>query len=535
MDGIGASHTVVRPTSADLNHIGGWGLDGLSGAQFSFDTRTTTATLLITVISLLVLEQLVYRQKKGHLPGDKWTIPVIGKFKDSLNPSIANYKRQWYSGALSAVSVFNIFIVLGSSNEMARKIMNTPTHAEPCLVHAAKKVLLPENWVFLHGKVHADYRKALNVLFTKKALASYLPIQERIYREWFAKWMNDPSPAKPYMMEMRDLNMETSLAVFIGPYVTAAQRQEINDKYWLITLALELVNFPLAIPGTKVYNAIQARKLVMKYLSAASAASKIKMADPNAEAECLLDEWTKAMIDSRRATEGGNDGEQAKLLSREYSDHEIGMVILSFLFASQDAMSSAITYAFQLTADNPDILAKIREEQYRVRGNDLEAPLTLDLLDDMVYTRAAVKETLRLMPPVIMVPYKTTKAFQITPDYKVPKGSMLIPVFWNSLHDETVYPEPDSFQPQRWLPNDDGSEPLAESKPQNYMVWGSGPHKCIGGQYASMHLAAVLGTASVLMNWDHQRTPDSDEIKVIAGIFPKDELILKFSPRAPPS
>jgi C-22 sterol desaturase len=32
-----------------------------------------------------------------------------------------------------------------------------------------------------------------------------------------------------------------------------------------------------------------------------------------------------------------------------------------------------------------------------------------------------------------------------------------------------------------------------------------------------MHLAAVLGTASVLMNWDHQRTPDSDEIKVIAG------------------
>lgn len=24
--------------------------------------------------------------------------------------------------------------------------------------------------VFLHGKVHADYRKALNVLFTKKAL-----------------------------------------------------------------------------------------------------------------------------------------------------------------------------------------------------------------------------------------------------------------------------------------------------------------------------------------------------------------------------
>lgn len=53
---------------------------------------------------------------------------------------------------------------------MARKILNNPTYAEPCLVHSAKKVLMAENWVFQHGKAHADYRKALNVLFTKQAL-----------------------------------------------------------------------------------------------------------------------------------------------------------------------------------------------------------------------------------------------------------------------------------------------------------------------------------------------------------------------------
>jgi C-22 sterol desaturase len=115
------------------------------------------------------------------------------------------------------------------------------------------------------------------------------------------------------------------------------------------------------------------------------------------------------------------------------------------------------------------------------------------------------------------VPYLTKKPFPISEDYTVPKGAMIIPAFWNSLHDETVYPEPDSFKPERWLPNDDGSEPLAESKPQNYLVWGSGPHKCIGGQYASMHLASVLGTASVLMDWHHERTELSDEIKVIAA------------------
>jgi C-22 sterol desaturase len=72
------------------------------------NSKTTTATILTAIISLLILEQVVYRSKKAHLPGDKWTIPVIGKFTDSLNPSLTNYKRQWYSGALSAVSVFNM-------------------------------------------------------------------------------------------------------------------------------------------------------------------------------------------------------------------------------------------------------------------------------------------------------------------------------------------------------------------------------------------------------------------------------------------
>lgn len=38
------------------------------------------ATVLVVLATLLVLEQSVYRYKKKHLPGAKWTIPVIGKF-----------------------------------------------------------------------------------------------------------------------------------------------------------------------------------------------------------------------------------------------------------------------------------------------------------------------------------------------------------------------------------------------------------------------------------------------------------------------
>ena len=54
---------------------------------------------------------------------------------------------------------------------------------------------------------------------------------------------------------------------------------------------------------------------------------------------------------------------------------------------------------------------------------------------------------------------------------------MIIPSFWDSTHDATAYPEPEKFIPERWIPKEDGEQVLADKYPQNYMVWGSGPHK----------------------------------------------------------
>lgn len=73
-----------------------------------FWSHTTLFTALSVVASLLILEQAVYRSKKGRLPGDKWTIPVIGKFASSLSPTLEGYQAQWDSGELSALSVFNM-------------------------------------------------------------------------------------------------------------------------------------------------------------------------------------------------------------------------------------------------------------------------------------------------------------------------------------------------------------------------------------------------------------------------------------------
>jgi C-22 sterol desaturase len=88
---------------------------------------------------------------------------------------------------------------------------------------------------------------------------------------------------------------------------------------------------------------------------------------------------------------------------------------------------------------------------------------------------------------------------------------MVIPSFYNSLHDPEVYPEPDNFYPDRWL-DQKGS---ANSNPKNYLVFGSGPHKCIGLEYAQMNIALVLATAVTMMNFEHEVTPLSSKVECV--------------------
>jgi C-22 sterol desaturase len=224
-------------------------------------------------------------------------------------------------------------------------------------------------------------------------LRLYFNIMDSVTRKYIKAWLADAaadSTEKPIMMTVRDLNMETSLRVFCGNHLPDEATREISDKYWAITVALELVNFPFALPGTKIYRAIQARKVAFAWLELAAKRSKEAMSEGK-EPQCMLDEWVTLLNDP--AYKGRKD----------FSDREMAMVVFSFLFASQDAMSSGLIYGFQHLADHPDILAKVREEQNRVRRGQRDRPMTLEDLDQMPYLKAVVKESLRVKPPVTMV------------------------------------------------------------------------------------------------------------------------------------
>jgi sterol 22-desaturase len=407
---------------------------------------------------------------------------------------------------------------------MARKVFNSPQFVKPCVVDVAHKLLRPNNWVFLDGKAHAEYRKGLNGLFTRQALEMYLPGQEEVYIKYFEHFVEisemNNGKAVPWMPVLRELMCAVSCRTFVGHYMSERVVKKIADDYYLITAALELVNFPFIFPYTKTWYGKKAADMVLDEFAQCAAKSKVRIA-AGGHITCIMDAWIKSMHDSalyrERIAKGvsAEDAGKPAIELREFSDFEIAMTLFTFLFASQDATSSASTWLFQILADQPDLLDKVREENLRVRGGDRETPFSMDLLESMVYTRAIVKETLRYRPPVIMVPYEVKKDFPITDTCILKKGSMVVPSVWPATHDPDAYPNPDAFDPERWISGD------ADKQAKNWLVFGTGPHYCLGQTYAQLNLMAMIGKASMHLDWVHHATPISEDIKVFATIFPQ--------------
>ncbi|KAF5005616.1 hypothetical protein FDECE_7957 [Fusarium decemcellulare] len=505
--------------------------------DFVVDTISNAGlwTWIFTFLAVCVVyDQISYIMRKGSIVGPSWKLPFIGPFLDSMDPRFDGYYAKWASGPLSCVSIFHKFVVIASTRDMARKVLNSPSFVKPTVVDVAPKLLGHDNWVFMDGKAHVDFRKGLNGLFTRKALELYLPGQEEAYNTYFKHFLKMTSDAGgkpvPFMHEFREVMCAVSCRTFVGHYISDEAVKKIAHDYYLITAALELVNLPVILPFTKSWYGKKAADMVLAEFSKCAAKSKVRMA-AGGEVTCIMDAWILSMINSQRWREADEKGEAAGVekptpLLRMFNDYEIAQTVFTFLFASQDATSSAATWLFQVTAQRPDVLDRVREENIKVRNGDPNAAITMDQLESLTYTRAVVRELLRYRPPVIMVPYVTKKAFPITDTYTVPKGSMLIPTTYMALHDPDVYDNPDYFDPDRYYSGD-----AEEKGAKNYLVFGTGPHYCIGQVYAQLNLALMIGKASVMLDWKHHATPKSEEIKVFATIFPMDDCPLTFEER----
>lgn len=472
--------------------------------------------VLLGILTAVAIEQLSYMNKGKNIPGPSWTVPFIGGIVTMVKGPFAFWHDQMALGPISWNAIIGQYFVMVTDAVAIRKIFKSVSARQPLVLHPNANILLGDkNIAFLNGEEHRDLKHSLLPLFTQTALSTYLTTQESHIREVLTSWIAESKlSGDALVMRQRifDLNTNTSMSVFVGPYLTAETRKELQVDYAALTEGI--LAFPLYVPGTKLWKGKQAVNRIMRNLTAIATASKQRMSSSDAKPECLLDYWMQNLIPRI------NEAQLNKSGSPPHStDSEIAHVMLDFLFASQDASTSSLTFTIHLLCQHPEILAKVRAEQALVRP-DRSAPVTPEVLAKMTYTRQVMREILRFRPPATIVPHLTHDEIELN-GYKTPANTLLIPSVWSS--NRVGFTNPETFDPDRYNEQRDEERKFGE----NFMTFGLGPHVCLGQRYAMNHIMLFIALLSTECEFVRKLTPNMHEIIYLPTIYPADDCPLQ--------
>lgn len=182
--------------------------------------------------------------------------------------------------------------------------------------------------------------------------------------------------------------------------------------------------------------------------------------------------------------------------------------------AGADTTSTTLAaLMFYLTLpSSTGILAKIyREVRNEAKFPNLAA-ITGNTIASLPYLRACVDEALRLAPPAaIHLPRTVVKATGIEIDgHHIPVGTTVGASAYVLHHDETAYPNPWSFDPDRWIVDHTSDRQTAEQvsrAKEAFIPFSLGSRGCIGKELAYREMCLCM--ARLLYLYDIRRSESS--------------------------
>jgi sterol 14-demethylase len=201
-------------------------------------------------------------------------------------------------------------------------------------------------------------------------------------------------------------------------------------------------------------------------------------------------------IMDRRAAEPKVPREQRDLLdvlvslrnddgTPHFSADEITGMFISMMFAGHHTSSGTAAWTMIELLRHPDVLADVVAELDALYADGSE--VSFQALRSIPLLEAALKETLRLHPPLILL-LRVAKEDVEFAGHLVPAGTMVgaTPKVSNRIPED--FPEPERFDPGRYL--DRRQEDLTNR--WTWIPFGAGRHRCVGNAFAMMQLKAIF-------------------------------------------
>jgi cytochrome P450 len=164
------------------------------------------------------------------------------------------------------------------------------------------------------------------------------------------------------------------------------------------------------------------------------------------------------------------------------TDAEIHDEVMTILLAGTETSAGTLAWALHVLASHPSLQRDVQDELDAVTGQALPEASQLAKLPLL---NRVIAEVLRMYPPGWILGRRPTTDLDIA-GIPVRRGSQVMLNFYGLHRNSDVYPDPDHFDPDRWL------APSPAITPASYLPFGMGPHACIGEHYAAAQIRVVL-------------------------------------------
>ncbi|XP_031109593.1 cytochrome P450 CYP82D47-like [Ipomoea triloba] len=431
----------------------------------------------------------------GHLHcfgGGKLTYKVLGAMADKHGPAMA-------------IKLGSHKALVISSWEMAREIFTTHDKTFSDRPRIAASKFLGYDYAFFgvapYGEYWREMRKIATLhLLSNRQVEMLSPIRksevESSIRELYEMWASNGSPERGFVADLqpwfRNLSRNMSVRMVGGKRLTGdgvdcnkeeARRCEKVIREFLYFFGVFVLSdyFPFL-----EWLDLQGHKKRMKRIAR--------------ELDNLVGGWLEEHKKRRRSEKGMGAQDFMDVMLEIMEDAQIygfdadtiiKATCLNMLVAGSDATAVTLTWALSLLLNNPTVLDKVQEELDTQIGRDRK--VNESDIKNLVFLQAVIKETFRLYPPGPVNGLRSSlKDCILSQGYHVPAGTRLMINIWKIHRDESIWPEPNEFKPERFLT----THKHIDVRGQHFELipFGSGRKSCPGIQLSLQTLHISLAT-----------------------------------------
>jgi cytochrome P450 len=443
-----------------------------------------------------------------HPPGPQsiWPFAILREFRRDSAAFLLKTSRQHRGIAYFRLGTQDIYL-LNEPEHVKEVLVTQQNNFTKSRVLQRSKRMLGEGLLTSEGEFHLRQRRMMQPAFHRDRLRGYATAMT----EWGLRTRERWQPGQT--VDMADEMMRLTLAVVAQTLFSADVEEEAADIGQALTAVLDLFDLVL-LPFSEFLE-----KLPLPFVKRF------------VKARATLDRIIYRIIAEHRAS-GQDKGDLLSMLllaqdeedgtaSGRMSDEQVRDEAMTLFLAGHETTANALTWTWYLLSQHPHIAARMHAEIDRALVG--RAP-GFDDIPALKYVEQVFAEAMRLYPPAWGIGRQTKQAFTLG-GYEIAAGSIMLMSPYAMHRDPRFYPEPDRFDPDRWLPE------AAAARPKfAYFPFGGGARLCIGERFAWME--GVLLLTCLAQKFAPKLVPGHPvETKAMITLRPKYGMKMILEPR----